>query len=208
MSRATTLPRATTTRDTDADAGTERAPLRLTPPPLDPPFDDEWSAARPGWVSDGALALSLPLVLVAPRPVPRPLPGSAPGTTSGDWPTLRLVKEASPGAAAGGLHPLPPPGPRARQLVRAVLEVLAGDRPARHLSRVTASDVLEQVEEAIRTSRKRPWAHTIRSLHLAEPNPGVVEVTAVVDRGQRCAAIGMRLAGLDGRWIITEIALG
>jgi len=182
---------------------TMRASLRLAPPPLDPPYDDERPGGQQatGWSIDGSLALSLPLRFPAPR------------ETAAPRPALRLVKGLPPRDPRTGrdITPadlLPPPGPRAGQLVRAVLEVLSGDRPARHLSRVTALDALEDIDDAVRHARNRPWARTVRSLHLAQPAPGVAEVTAVVDRGDRCAAMAMRLEGLDGRWIITEIALG
>ena len=189
MSRSASLP----------DTSLAQSPLRLAPPPLDPPYDDE--QPDPAWSTDGSLALSLPLRFPAPL--------SAPGRR----PRLRLVKGLPPRDPRTGrditpVHRLPPPGPRAGQLVRAVLEVLSGHRPARHLARVTAFDVLGQIDEAVRHSRSRPWARTVRSLHLAAPSPGVAEVTAVVERGNRCAAMALRLEGLDGRWIITEIVLG
>jgi len=54
---------------------------------------------------------------------------------------------------------------------------------------------------------RRPWARSVRSVHVSEPTDGVAEVTAVVDRGSRCAALALRMQGLDGRWLITALDL-
>ena len=182
-----------------AGTGTPARPSRprwlTVVPATDPPYDDEVEpvpAARHGAV-DGALAMALPLT-VRPRPDLRLVPDPAPRTHAGTG------RDITPDA-------LPAPQPRALQLVRALLEVLAGDRPAAHLARVTATEVQEAIEASAGRTTSRAWAGSLRSLRVSTPSPGVAEVTAVVDRGRRCGGLGLRMEGLDGRWIITELAL-
>lgn len=169
--------------------------------PLDPPYDDELPAAAP--VTDGSLALALPL----------PLPLGGPARRA-----LALVPPAGPARRRAAPRPpderavtprgaLPDPRPRAVALVRALLEVLAGDRPSRHLAAATSLEVLEQVERRCRAGG-RTWARSLRSVRVTEPVPGVAEVCALVDRGSRCAALALRLEGLDGRWMVTALELG
>jgi hypothetical protein len=142
--------------------------------------------------TDGSLALALPLPLTQ-RPALHLVP-ALPRTDA------RTGRDITP-------EFLPAPGPRASQLARAVLEVLAGDRPARHLAKVTATDVQDQLEDCAGPRASRPWARSLRSVRLSQPGPGVAEVTAVVERGSRCSALAFRMEGLDGRWIVTELAL-
>lgn len=177
-------------------------------PRLDPPYDDE-APASPAIDGSLALALALPLQLPA-RPalhlVP-PMPDAAIGPAPG-----AAVEDAADdphwGYVVTPRSELPDPRPRAAQLVRAVLEVLAGDRPLQHLMRVTATPVQGELDALPPpVAGRRPWARSVRSVHVSEPTDGVAEVTAVVDRGSRCAALALRMQGLDGRWLITALDL-
>ncbi len=173
-------------------------PHRVAASPTDPPYDDELALPAVAACTDGSLALALPM----PLPVRR---------------TLRVVPDAArvpvrrrprpDGYAVTPRAELPDPGPRALTLLRILLEVLAGDRPSRHLATSMSLEVLEQLERRCR-SGARPWARSLRSVRVAEPMPGVAEVSAVVDRGARCSAVALRLEGLDGRWLVTALALG
>jgi hypothetical protein len=100
------------------------------------------------------------------------------------------------------------PAPRAAMLARAVMEALAGDRPLVQLMRWTTPEVLEQLEPLVCARTMRPWATTLRKVLVCEPVPGVAEVTAIVQRGVRAAAIALRLEGVDGRWLVTALQLG
>ena len=51
----------------------------------------------------------------------------------------------------------------------------------------------------------RPVTGAVRSLHVQEHADGVAEVCATVRRGQRMAAVALRLEGLSGRWTCTEL---
>lgn len=186
-------------------------PRRLPAPALDPPCDDELPGREGVACTDGALALALPLPLALPAPPQPPA-----------WPPLALVHPTVPtrrrrpapatperpdGRVPTPREALPPPGPRALLLVRALIEVLAGDRPSRHVALSTSLEVLEQLE-GTRRSGSRPWARSLRSVHVSEPVPGIAEVSAVVQRGGRCAALALRLEGLDGQWLVTALELG
>jgi len=69
---------------------------------------------------------------------------------------------------------------------------------------------LRQLELAVRsrprTSGVRPGSGDVRSLHVQEREDGVAEVCATVRRGQRMAAVALRLEGLGGRWTCTELS--
>lgn len=179
---------------------------RIPARPLEPPYDDEREVALPTPLTEGSLALAFPL----PSGVPAVPEGPA---------RLRLVASAisttDPDAESAGRHTLASPRPWASRLVQAVVEVLAGDRPATQLARWTAAGVYYEVQRmATRAAReravfgRRPAAEVVRSLHVSEPAAGVAEVCALVERGGRVRALALRLEGLDGRWQCTALRLG
>ena len=178
------------------------------------PYDEVFSSAPTTLVAElsteGALALALPLP-IDPSGDPRPTP------------PLRLVPPDPGGPARDGdeelddatFHAvrtprsaLPAPTPRAATLVRAVLEVLAGDRPLLQLMRWVTPDVLGQLEDLVCPAGPRPWASSLQRLLVTEPADGVAEVCAIVRRGQRSAALALRMEGLDGRWLVTALQVG
>jgi len=171
--------------------------LRLLPaPPSAPPYDDELPAAtgRPA----GLLAPVGPLRALAPAP-------------------LRLVPDLPPAVPAGEEDErprtpadlLPPVRAVAHALVQGLLEVLAGVRPVGQLQRSTTPELFAQLELAVqarpRSTGARPVTGAVRSLHVQERPEGVAEVCATVHRGQRMAAVALRLEGLSGRWTCTEL---
>jgi hypothetical protein len=100
------------------------------------------------------------------------------------------------------------PLPRATVLARALLEAVAGDRPLGQLMRWTTPEVFASLEPLLAARASRPWAATVRRVLVAEPTPGVAEVTAIVDRGPRAGVMALRMEGLDGRWLVTALQLG
>ncbi|HET7902719.1 MAG TPA: Rv3235 family protein [Candidatus Nanopelagicales bacterium] len=106
---------------------------------------------------------------------------------------------------------LPEPGTWTAQLVQAVLEVLAHERPRHQLVRWLAPEVYADlgVHLAARPAgRPAPRARrTVSSIHVFEPADGVAEATAVVVGGARARAMALRLEGWDGRWRCTRLAL-
>lgn len=111
---------------------------------------------------------------------------------------------------------LPPADTFARNIVRGVLEVLAGVREVEQLARWLSEDVYRtlvvRANLATRARSARRIAplrdvHEIRSVHLFEPADGIVEATVTAAARIRTRAIALRLEGLDGRWRVTALAL-
>lgn len=106
---------------------------------------------------------------------------------------------------------LPDPGTWTAQLVQAVLEVLAQERPRHQLVRWLAPEVYADlgVHLAGRPARTPgPRARrTVSSIHVFEPADGVAEATAVVVGGPRARAMALRIEGWDGRWRCTRLAM-
>lgn len=164
---------------------TARALRRVPPPATEPeaaPFDG--AATRP----------QRQPALVAPA-----RPRRAHGMASS---ALHLVDSEEWGPQPTPRAALPDPRVWARRLVTAVLEVQAGTRPPTQLARYLD----ERVYAAVRRARRTPTAPVsarLRSVRISEPDDGVVEATAVIERAGRCAAIALRLEGVDGRWVCT-----
>jgi hypothetical protein len=176
-----------------------RVPARA----LEPPYDDERDDASPTPLMEGTLALAFPL----PSGVPA-IP-EAPRS-------LQMVPAAAglSGCAGSRTPALAAPRPWAGRLVQAVVEVLAGDRPAAQLARWTTAGVYYDLQRtATRAARERsvfahrPTADVVRSLHVSEPADGVAEVCALVDGGRRVRALALRIEDLDGRWQCTKLRL-
>ena len=172
-----------------------RSRVHLRPvPAIDPPYDDEIGPRAP--IVEGSLALEFP-----------PLRTSTP---------LRLVPPAVgdvPTAPLDGIPPAPPhPRPWTHRLAQAIVEVLAGDRSAAQLSPFASLDVLEHLERA--TGRHFQTAGTptrrprVSSVHLTEPEQGIVEACAVIETGRRHRALAMRLEEIAGRWRCTALQIG
>jgi Family of unknown function (DUF6459) len=160
--------------------------LRLLPAPAcEPPYDDEQ----------------------APLPVLRLLPAAPP--------PLRLVP-GTPRADRATTAPRPDlPQPRrfAHALVQRLLEVQAGVRPLSQLQRDTTPGLFADLERAlVRRPRpaSRPSRRTVHSVHVQERAGGldgapVAEVCATVTRGERRAAVALRLEVEAGRWVCSQL---
>ena len=167
--------------------------LRVTAhtiPDPDPPYDDSDD------VVTGADRRPL-----TPCPPPPPAPGG-----------LQLVPPPDFDADELSFDPvrtprdeLEDPLPRAAMLTRAVLEALTGVRPVSQLSRWLSPDVLALVQSTVASRTTRPFPTALRKVLVSEPEPGIAEVTALVNRGPRVEAIALRLEGLDGRWLVTAL---
>jgi hypothetical protein len=169
---------------------TARPTLRLVPAPrLDPPYDDEREPAPPMTV--GSLALAFPAADTLP---------------------LRLVPPARPRPdAAEGAGP-PEPQQWARRFTQAIVEVLAGARPAAQLSRFTTLDVLHQLERwsgrfGARLGESAPHPRVV-SVHVCRPHAGAAEACATVDTGPRRRAFAFRLDVEADTWQCTALELG
>jgi Family of unknown function (DUF6459) len=131
---------------------------------------------------------------------------------------------------------LPHPKPWCARFVQALIEVLAGERPAVQLMRWTSDGIFAEVNHRARLiaqargpvtpSQPRPRVRTqgrggsasragsaagrlaVRSVHVSEPADGVAEAAVHVQHGNRSRAIAVRIEGLDGRWRCTALELG
>jgi hypothetical protein len=179
------------------DTLTATPALRLLRAPVaDPPYDDEIPMAVP--VIDGSLALAFPPSGGQPVSL-RLVPPAAVDDDMGPQPTSRAD--------------LPDPRPWTHRLAQAMVEILAGVRPAAQLARYATLDVLAHLEHssgrlAHRVNGAAPLRPVVASVHVSEPADGVAEVCAVVDTGPRRRALALRLEGLDGRWRCTELQFG
>jgi len=131
-------------------------------------------------------------------------------------PALDLDTDPAVAVVATSRADLPDPGPWTAQLVQAVLEVLAHERPRQQLVRWLAPEVYADLGVHLAASPARPAAgrapsgrarRTVSSIHVSEPADGVVEASAVVLGGRRARAVAVRLEGWDGRWRCTRLAV-
>jgi hypothetical protein len=171
----------------------EHAPVRRFAvrrvPDAEPPYDDGLPAAC------GATWALPEHVPVRPGAVLRLLPDPEEDDVAFDY--VRTPRDQ-----------LDDPKARAATFVRALLETLAGDRPVGQFVRWTTPAVFDDLEPLVATRSGRPGRIALRRLYVAEPVPGVAEVTAVVQQGPRAGAVALRLEGLDGRWLVTALQLG
>ncbi|MEI8056243.1 MAG: Rv3235 family protein [Actinomycetes bacterium] len=144
----------------------------------------------------------------------------------GPAPDLRLVprvpamdRDTDPAVAvvATSRDELPDPGRWTAQLVQAVVEVLAHERPRQQLVRWLTPDVYADLSAHVMGSTP-PSARAqnpsgtrarrnVSSIHVFEPADGIVEANAVVVGGRRARAVALRLEGWDGRWRCTHLAV-
>jgi hypothetical protein len=105
----------------------------------------------------------------------------------------------------GRFHPVPRAA--AAVVTRALLEVVCGLRPASQLAGWTTPQLqaeLTRLSGTVATRRR----YVVRSIRVSEPRPGVAEVVAVVARGERAAAIALRMESSAGRWRVTRFDMG
>ena len=137
---------------------------------------------------------------------------------------LRLVP-ASPAAQPEGTRALcddtdePPapvdvgrlPDPRgwAALLAQAVVEILAGHRPAGQIVRWVDPEIYERVRALAATPARAPSGTPVRvrRVRVSTAMDGTVEAAAVVDDGTRCRALAMRFEALARRWQCTALDL-
>jgi hypothetical protein len=213
-------------------------PLRRLPlPRCEPPYDDEpgsggwparWLDGSPTPWRDGtsddtsggdaAVQGTLALAFVLPSGVPatpeappglRVLgPGARPSRPVSDAQREQDCEDFGPQPTASSA--LPSARSWAGRVVQAIVEVLAGVRPAGQLVRWTTAAVYDEISHLVVAGRPdvAPPRGVVRSVHVSEPADGVAEVCALVRRGARSTAVALRLEGMDGRWQCTALELG
>jgi hypothetical protein len=183
-----------------------RPALRVVKPrPNEPHFDDERAGGTEIADLDGAPPTAGALALAL----------AIDPADDGSTPTLRLVTDSTrPGRSWGPLAPAVTPPTRAwvGRLLQAITEVLAGERALAQLSAHLSPSVYEGLDAAARPMTKPggrpPAVPAVRSVRMCEPRPGVAEVAAVVRRGNRMAAIAMRLELRAERWRCVALQVG
>jgi hypothetical protein len=126
----------------------------------------------------------------------------------------RPEQPASPAAPVPAEPALPPAKAFGARLVQVLSEATTGQRPLAHLAPHLSGHVYERLERHFAATVRgtgRSGADNrigVRSIRVCEPGPGVAEVAAVVRRGERMAAIALRLEGVNGRWQCTALQIG
>ena len=129
---------------------------------------------------------------------------------------LRLVPGSQAQVAQSPDAPrLPSPAPWVARLAPAILEVVAGERPAAQLTRWVSGEIRETLARrgaaALRHPAGKgrpPQCRRVRSVRITEPAPGVIEASAVVLGGVRARAVALRLEVVRERWLVTALELG
>lgn len=186
----------------------------MRPPQTDPPYDtEEWrpelirSQLGIGVPTQGTLALNF-------------APGRPQPPASNDR-QLRLVTDPADGESSRPIRTprsqLPDPRELGFRLAVAIGEALAGARPADHLAKsfsetafgalLAAVPVRQRAVRRVAGSAARARIK-VRSVRSFEPVDGAAEVSAHVHVGDRGRAVALRLEGLAGRWICTQVQVG
>ena len=191
----------------------EPMPYLMRVPQSEPPYDtEEW---RPELVRSelgteapvqGTLALSF-----AP---------SSPPPARADR-QLRLVTDPAGAASQAPIRTprsqLPDPRELGFRLAVVVGEALAGGRPADNLAKSFSETAFDAVLAAVPARklavRRVAGAPTrprikVRSVRSFEPADGAAEVSAHVHVGDRGRAVALRLEGVGGRWVCTQMQVG
>ncbi|MDQ1113031.1 hypothetical protein QE418_002479 [Microbacterium testaceum] len=101
-------------------------------------------------------------------------------------------------------------------MVRGILEVVAGVRDPEQLARWMSEEVyralLTRTSLATRARSARRVQvyrvmHEIRSVRLFSPRDGAIEATVVVSGRMRTRAVALRLESIERRWRITALSL-
>jgi hypothetical protein len=107
---------------------------------------------------------------------------------------------------------LPDPARFAPQLAQALVEVMAGARPAPQVIRWTSPEVYAVLARRALVAARRGVPHTrrpvVRRTRVCDVADGVVEVSVVVVHPDRMRAMAMRMAGVDRRWVVTDLVVG
>lgn len=159
-------------------------------------------------------------------PVPRNRPALLPDTDGWDDPagsTARYVQDALAvdftlsdeqlfGEQPTRSRELPDPREWAGHIAQALVEVMAGARPAPQVLRWTTPEVYAVVARRAAVSARRGATRSrrtvVRSVRVCEPADGVAEACAVVIDGTRVRAVAFRLVGLDRRWRVEALQVG
>jgi hypothetical protein len=191
--------------------------LRLLPrPQSEPPYDDE----LPAGADRGAAAVqgTLALTFTVGNDVPAvPEPPAQLRLLPTDEETAEDEAREIEAFCTRRVTPrsdLPDPRRWSARLAQGLVEVLAGVRPLPQLAPWVSEEIFAELQPRVRAAERRPnrgpgmrVRAQLRTIRLCEPADGVAEVSAVVQNGNRCRALALRLEGLDGRWRCTALEI-
>src|SRR5690554_2363241 len=104
------------------------------------------------------------------------------------------------------------PTPLACTVGKAVMEALLGGDPldpyARWIEPKVASQLARQRSLARRAGLRRTTPVGVRRARAYRVSREAAEVSIVVDDGDHCRAIAMRLEDVSGHWLVTELHVG
>jgi len=107
---------------------------------------------------------------------------------------------------------LPDPTTWVHRLMPALLECMAGQRPAAQLIRWVSQSCHQRIARRGKTARRRGVRGIRRpkvlKVSVCEPADGVAEASVVIHFDGRVRAVALRLEGLDGRWVVTAFTVG
>jgi len=134
------------------------------------------------------------------------LPTAAPALRATLDPRELDSRDASRAQASTGL---PAPSKAAVRFALALCEVEAGMRPAAQLERACHHSLYEKLEERVRRSGGPAVSvHSLVDVITQEQSQGLVDAVVLLHRGQRVAAVTMRLDAAPGHWQVTELQYG
>lgn len=225
-----TTPRLMPVRPIDPPYDDETVPPEQTAPAGRAPGTDRSAGARYSRVAAPTTTPDAPSTAVgAPaRTVSRAERGAArhllPDQRTLPWPrpartTRTSARQPADGATASAVAPRlaaraptgpgtsPDPRRTAAVVVRVIIEVLSGARPAAHLAPWSTAALQSDFQRTASSLATRQPSQ-VRSVRVSEPLPGVAEVSAVVSRGPRVRALALRMEHAAGRWQVTTLQLG
>lgn len=109
---------------------------------------------------------------------------------------------------------LPDPHEWAARVGQAIIESMAGLRPAAQLARWVLPDTHAAIVRASLTAQRRraiggspPRRLSVRRVSVCEPADGVAEAAIVIQDGARIRAMALRLIGRDGHWRVQALQM-
>lgn len=169
-------------------------------------------------------AVERPLSRLRVLPIPQTAPEVGPAPAFEAQPAQRFVQgtlavDFDPEHSGAFFGPQPSRSadlPEARgwaaQMAQALVEVMTAARPAPQVVRFTSPEVYAALTRRATAAARRGASGgrraVVRTVLTCEPADGVVEACAVVVQGDRVRALALRMTGVDGRWLITELEVG
>ena len=123
---------------------------------------------------------------------------------------LRLLGDNEVAPQLTPLAHLPDAEDFCARIALTLIEVISGRRPLTHVGRVTSPEVYTSLERRRiggRNNDHRMRPSRVRRVVGGSPREGVFDAVVIIDDQRRVRAMALRLLGVDGRWLITELRL-